>query len=236
MKQKSIRIAMGIICFVLALAITVQIRTMKLENSVVSQSFANDELKDSLLKWKEKYEKASEKLSESSKELENVRKTSTANESNAEEKTEQINKNNMLIGITKVKGEGVTVTLKDGIATLQSDDVSSLLIHDGDLREIVNELANAGAEAIEINGQRIVNSTYIMCAGNVILVNGEKISSPCVIKAIGNQASLYGALERAGGTIQQMRMNKVQVETKKVNNIEIAKYNGAITQKYMKTK
>ena len=52
MKQKSIRIAMGIICFVLALAITVQIRTMKLENSVVSQSFANDELKDSLLKWK----------------------------------------------------------------------------------------------------------------------------------------------------------------------------------------
>ena len=33
-----------------------------------------------------------------------------------------------------------------------------------------------------------------------------------------------------------MRMNKVQVETKKVNNIEIAKYNGAITQKYMKTK
>ena len=67
MKQKSIRIAMGIICFVLALAITVQIRTMKLENSVVSQSFANDELKDSLLKWKEKYEKASEKLSESSK-------------------------------------------------------------------------------------------------------------------------------------------------------------------------
>ena len=70
MKQKSIRIAMGIICFVLALAITVQIRTMKLENSVVSQSFANDELKDSLLKWKEKYEKSSEKLSESSKELE----------------------------------------------------------------------------------------------------------------------------------------------------------------------
>ena len=132
MKQKSIRIAMGIICFVLALAITVQIRTMKLENSVVSQSFANDELKDSLLKWKEKYEKASEKLSESSKELENVRKTSTANESNAEEKTEQINKNNILLGLTKVNGEGVTVTLKDGIATLQSDDVSSLLIHDGD--------------------------------------------------------------------------------------------------------
>lgn len=236
--KKSIgsRIGMGIVCFVLTLAITIQIKTMKMENSIVSQSFADDELKDSLLSWKEKYDKEVERLADSEKDLENMRKTSTTNISNSAEKTEKLKQNNLLLGLTKVKGDGIVITLKDAQSGSQIEDASNLIIHDGDLREIVNELANAGAEAIEINGERIVNSTYILCAGNVILVNGEKVSSPCTIKAIGQQEKLYGALERAGGTIQQMRMNKMPIEIKKTSNIEIAKYNGALTKKYMKTR
>lgn len=232
--SKSVRIAMGIVCFALALAVTIQVRTMKLENSVVSQSFASDELKDSLLQWKERYDRSVDKLAESSKELESVRKLAANNTSNSEEKTEILKRNNLLLGLTKVKGDGIVITLRDAQTTSQIEDASSLIIHDGDLRELVNELANAGAEAIEINGERIVNSTYILCAGNVILVNGEKISSPCTIKAIGQQEKLYGALERAGGTVQQMRMSNMPVEIKKVSNIEINKYSGAITKKYMK--
>lgn len=233
---KGVKIAMGIVCFVLTLAITIQIKTMKEESSIVSQTFASDELKDSLLKWKEKYDKEVEKLSESEKELENIRTMATTDVSDSTEKTEQLKKNNLLLGLTKVKGDGIVITLKDAQSSMQIEDASNLIIHDGDLREIVNELANAGAEAIEINGERIVNSTYILCAGNVILVNGEKISSPCIIKAIGQQEKLYGALERAGGTIQQMRMNKMPIEIKKTSNIEIDKYNGAITKKYMKAR
>lgn len=195
---RNVRIAMGIVCFVLTLAITIQIKTMRMENSVVLQSFADDELKDSLLSWKEKYDKEVEKLSESEKDLENMRKIATTNVSNSSEKTEKLKENNLLLGLTKVKGDGIVITLKDAQGGAQIEDPSNLIIHDGDLREIVNELANAGAEAIEINGERIINSTYILCAGNVILVNGEKISSPCTIKAIGQQEKLYGALERAG--------------------------------------
>lgn len=232
--SKSVRIAMGIVCFALALAVTIQIRTMKLENSVVSQSFASDELKDSLLQWKERYDRAVDKLTESGKELEKVRTLAANNTSNSEEKTEALKRNNLLLGLTKVRGDGIVITLRDAQVSNQIEDASSLIIHDGDLRELVNELANAGAEAIEINGERIVNSTYILCAGNVILVNGEKISSPCTIKAIGQQEKLYGALERAGGTVQQMRMSNMPVEIKKVSNIEINKYSGAITKKYMK--
>lgn len=234
--KKNIRIAMGIVCFALALAITVQIKTMKVENSIVSQNFANDELKDSLLQWKEKYDKSVDKLATSSKELETVRTLSGANTSNSSEKNETLKRNNLLLGLTKVKGDGIIITLKDAVTSTQIEDASRLIIHDGDLREIVNELANAGAEAIEINGERIVNSTYILCAGNVILVNGEKISSPCTIKAIGQQEKLYGALERAGGTVQQMRMSNLSVEIKKSSNVEINKYNGAITKKYMNVK
>ncbi len=198
MKNKSLKIGLGITCFVLALAITLQIRTMAIENSIVAQTFADDELKDSLLQWKEKYEKAAENLSKSNKELDVIRQSASTNASDSEEKAEQIKRNNLLLGLTDVTGKGIIIELADGKSNLQILDASALLIHDGNLRDIVNELSNAGAEAIEINGQRIVNSTYIICAGNVILVNGEKISSPCVIKAIGHQESLYGAVERAG--------------------------------------
>ena len=198
MKNKGLRIGLGITCFILALALTLQIRTMAIENSVVSQTFADEELKDSLLQWKEKYEKASESLAKSNKELDVIRQSASTNASDSEEKTAEIKKNNLLLGLTDVSGKGIVIELADGKSNIQILDASSLLIHDGNLRDIVNELANAGAEAIEINGQRIVNSTYIVCAGNVILVNGEKISSPCIIKAIGNQESLYGAVERAG--------------------------------------
>ncbi len=234
MKNKSLGIALGIVCFVLGLALTLQIRTMTIENSVVSQTFADDELKDSLLQWKEKYEKAVANLDASSKELDEIRQSATTNASNAEEKNARLKTNNLLLGTTNVQGNGIVIELADGKSTGMILDASNLLIHDGNLREIINELANAGAEAIEINGQRIVNSTYIMCAGNVILVNGEKISSPCTIKAIGQQERLLGAVGRAGGILQQLEMNDLSVNISKVSNIKINKFNGALTKKYMR--
>lgn len=54
-----------------------------------------------------------------------------------------------------------------------------------DIKSIVNELKNACSRAISTNGQRIVSTTSITCEGNVININGEKVSSPFVIKAIG---------------------------------------------------
>ena len=214
MKDKGLMIGLAITCFVLAFALTLQIRTMSIEDSVVSQTFADEELKDSLLQWKEKYEKASQDLDKSNKELDEIRQSASTNASDSEEKTAQIKKNNLLLGLTNVQGKGIVIELADGKTNIQMLDASSLLIHDGNLRDIVNELANAGAEAIEINGQRIVNSTYIVCAGNVILVNGEKISSPCVIKAIGNQESLYGAVERAGRNLAKYE-NEQSISTGK---------------------
>ena len=73
MKNTKAYISIAIICVVLATAITLQIRTMKKENSVVSQAFANSELKDSLLEWKEKSENAEKDLEKYAKEREEIR-------------------------------------------------------------------------------------------------------------------------------------------------------------------
>ena len=234
MKNKNAYIAIGIVCVVLGAALTVQIRTMQGENSAVAQAFANSELKDSLLEWKEKSENAEKDLEESIKKLEKLRDTSTANGNSSEEKQEELKKYNQILGLTDVTGEGIVMTVTDSAQSSTAIDMNNLIIHDSDLRSLVNELSNAGAEAISINDERIVSTTAITCAGNVILINGNKVGSPFTIKAIGNQASLYGAITRAGGYTYGLKARSIQVETKKVNNIQISRYTGALTQKYAK--
>ena len=234
MKNKNAYIAIGIVCVVLGAALTVQIRTMQGENSAVAQAFANSELKDSLLEWKEKSENAEKDLEESIKKLEKLRDTSTANGNSSEEKQEELKKYNQILGLTDVIGEGIVMTVTDSAQSSTAIDMNNLIIHDSDLRSLVNELSNAGAEAISINDERIVSTTAITCAGNVILINGNKVGSPFTIKAIGSQASLYGAITRAGGYTYGLKARSIQVETKKVNNIQISRYTGALTQKYAK--
>ncbi len=232
MKNKSAYIAIGIVCVVLAAAITVQVRTMQGENSAVSQAFANSELKDSLLEWKERSDNAEADLEQSVKRLEELRQTSTENGNSSAEKQEELKTYNQLLGLTDVTGEGITMTVTDSIQTNTAIDMNNLIVHDSDLRSLVNELANAGAEAISINDERIVNTTAITCAGNVILINGNKVGSPFTIKAIGNQESLYGAITRAGGYTYGLTARSIQVDTRKSDNVQISRYTGALSFKY----
>ena len=64
----------------------------------------------------------------------------------------------MLLGLTDVTGNGIQIKVEDSKVTLITEDISMYLVHDADLREILNELANAGAEAVEINGERIIDA------------------------------------------------------------------------------
>jgi len=233
MKNSKSCIGVAIVCIVLVAAITLQVRTMKMEGSIVSIDYANRGLRDNLLEWKEKAERAEKDLERSISELERVRQASSNNNNDSSEKQEQLKKYNKLLGLTDVTGTGITITVSDSNTESVSLDLSSLIIHDSDLRGLVNELANAGAEAISINNERIVNSTCITCAGNVIQINGNKVGSPFVIKAIGNQESLYGAITRAGGYTYALKARSIQVDSKKSNNIQITKFTGALTQKYI---
>ena len=104
-----------------------------------------------------------------------------------------------------------------------SINTSSYLVHDGNLVAIINELKSAGAEAISINNKRITSSTAITCAGNVIQINGEKVGSPFIIKAIGSKDLLYGELNKNGGTLYKLKKYGVLTDIKKMENVEIQK-------------
>jgi uncharacterized protein YlxW (UPF0749 family) len=200
MNKKVVSFILGIMCFILTYGICMQVKTIDSMNSTITTSTTQNKLRDSVLKMKEKYETAYKQSEELESKLEEARKTAVSNNTSLESLEEQINEANKLLGLTDVTGQGIIIKIADSDSYDANSvyDVSTLLVHDLDLIMIIEELKNAGAEAISINDQRIVSTTAIECDGNVIKINGEKIGSPFVIKAIGLPEYLAG-LQRPGG-------------------------------------
>ena len=238
MNKKWIPLILGIMCFILTLLISVQLKTVKNANKVAGTD-ANSELKTEVLIWKERYEEVYEVLQKAEEVLEIKREEATNNSNTSSNTQRQLKTLNALIGVIDVKGNGIVMTVADNNnVTSQTvgiyDNISNYLIHDRDLIMLVNELKNAGAEAISINDERIINTTSIACDGNVVLINGNKISSPFEIKAIGSQEALLGALQRPGGYLeQQLEGYGLVTKVEKQENITIYKYSGIINYKFL---
>lgn len=230
-------ITLGIVCFVLTIAIFVQIKTTNNSNSTVAQTMEENDLRDQVLRMKEKYDNIYAELQNATKKLEQVRENATKDDSEAKAKQEELRLNNMLLCQSDMTGEGVIITLKDG-TTNNSDVLSSLtatdvIVHNSDLLQIVNDLKNAGAEAISINGERIVQTSSITCEGIIIKINNKKLGSPYVIKAIGSSATLETSLSIPDGYLDIMKNDGVIVDIKKSDGLTVEKYDGVITTKYL---
>lgn len=232
MNKKKIALALGVMCFALTMSIVVQYKTISDANKVTGTT-VNGELKTEVLRWKERYEEAYEDLDELEKILEEKRKLATSNDKTSLELQKELRTLNALIGTIDVTGEGIIITLADNSnVTNQTigifDNISNYLIHDSDLIMLVNELKNAGAEAISINDERIINTTSITCDGTVVLVNGNKLSSPFTIKAIGSPALILGAIQRTGGLLEELYAYGLVSSVVQESAITIYKYSGVI--------
>lgn len=237
--KMKIAVAIGIMCMLLTSAILIQLTTIKEATKVVGTTYAAQQLKDEVLRWKDSYEKLYDELEIARVELEQTRQEVTTEDGRGKELEAELSNANKFLGLTEVTGTGVIITLSDNNDSTTKDselelNPSNLIVHDGDLRGIINELNNAGAEAISINGQRIVSTTAITCSGVVITINGVKINSPFEIRAIGSPENLF--IDRPGGYIEFIRNRGPNIEIKKSNEVVVAKYSGTIaTPKYMKT-
>lgn len=231
--KNKIALVLGIMCFALTAGICIQVKTVKNTSSTISQNYEENNLRAEVLKYKEKYDNLLKETEKVDSELQQEIEKATENNSELEEAKNQINDGNKIIGLTEVTGPGIVITVADSDidpnTVLNSSD---LLIHDSDILKIVNELKNAGAEAISINNQRVILTTSIICGGNIININGEKIGSPFEIKAIGSPEALAN-LSRPGGWLDILEDRGIKVSLKKSNSIDIPKYSGVLNFKYL---
>ncbi len=226
----TISIMAFLVTIMLVSCIFIQFRTVEETNSMGIESMREDELRQEVLSWKNKYNEVDEKLQSNNKKIEEYTNTIKNNQQLSELLDNELKEYNMLIGKTNVVGDGVVLNLVDNA---EMSFTASNLIY------LVNELKYAGAEAISINNQRIVNSTDIVGINNnqYILVNGERIVSPYEIKAIGSKDEFEKLLNFPDNGFVPFYKNKgYSIEMEFQSNIRINAYDKEITLKYLKDK
>jgi uncharacterized protein YlxW (UPF0749 family) len=105
-------------------------------------------------------------------------------------------------GMDPVHGPGLVVTLQDAQRDANGRfprDASpdDLVVHQQDIQAVLNAMWSAGAEAIQMQDQRIIGTSVPRCVGNTLLLNGRTYSPPYTITAIGNAAAMQAALAAA---------------------------------------
>ena len=127
-----------------------------------------------------------------------------------------------------MSGGGIVITIQDGSNQVK-DEFSKSLTHAADLRDIINLLWYSGAEAISVNGERIIYNTSIDCIVNTIMINNNNYVPPFTINAVGNKYDLYGAINSSKKLVDiKKRAAKKQIgfDMKMQDSINIKGYSG----------
>jgi uncharacterized protein YlxW (UPF0749 family) len=109
---------------------------------------------------------------------------------------QQLERQEATAGLSAVSGPAVSVTLDDAPSSVAADGVDAdlLVVHQQDIQAVVNALWSGGAEAMTIQGQRVISTTGIKCVGNTVVLHGVPYAPPYVIRALGDQNRLENAL------------------------------------------
>lgn len=237
MNKKIVTVILGIMCAVLSCGIAIQVRTIEGTGSIMSTNAQENELRDAVLKAKEKYDNLYADVESAEKKLEEERTNATENNTDLTSLENEIKSGNKILGLTEVTGNGLIITINDNQDISLNNwlaDPNLLIVHDADLISVVNELKNAGAEAISINEQRIVNTSEIVYVGNsIVYINQQRILSPYTIKAIGNQTYLESILLGNGGYVDELKKIGFDVDIERSNKISIPKYQKELAHKYI---
>ena len=221
-------ITIGIDCFVLALVMSMQFKIVNETDITSIENMRESELRAELANWKSKYEETNQQYEEVTAKIEEYKNNKQSNDETEKLVNGELEQVNQLLGKTDVQGEGIEITLRE------TDNEEISRITSDDLVLIINTLKGAGAEAISINDERIINMSDIVDINeSFIKVNGQRILAPYILKAIGNQSYMESALIGNGGPIDEMKKIGQDASVQKVNKIKIGKYNKDIKMKYI---
>jgi uncharacterized protein YlxW (UPF0749 family) len=104
----------------------------------------------------------------------------------------ELNQLKLVNGLLEVTGPGVVIVLDGALSAVE-------------LQDLVNELKNAGAEAIALNGHRLIARSVIISTGAGISIDATPISRPFVLQALGDADTILTAMTRKGGLLVSLQ-------------------------------
>jgi len=134
-----------------------------------------------------------------------------------------LNRLKVVNGLVEVWGPGVEVSVG---ARFQAEEA-----HD-----IINELRNAGAEALSLNGQRLIAGSILSQSQDRegLVLDGTTLSPPYVFQALGDVQTMEVALERKGGIIPLLRYTYPQsrINVLRVDRMVLPVYQGKYVYRF----
>ena len=216
------KVPITLVCLVLGIMLAVQFRTTAEISSTVRYQRVED-----IVRQITQVEKERDALLNEVRQLRESKTGGTA--------SEQIARIKAGAGLVPLEGPGVIVTMDESkVASTPGKNPNLFLIRDEDILKILNELRAAGAEAIAINGQRLVASSEVRTTGNGLSVNNKSIASPFEIRAIGEPSTLENALRLRGGAIETLQVWGIQISVKKETSLRVPAYNGVFRFEHAK--
>jgi uncharacterized protein YlxW (UPF0749 family) len=192
MKSRSAQLSLTILCFALGLLLMAQFRTQRMTSRALLSASSAEQLAiiSSLVENNARLREEMETLEEQLSEYQQATGRAVLGTL-----VEELNKVRIINGLVEVSGSGVEVSIDGPIGVL-------------DVQDLINELHNAGAEALTINGERLtLYSVVASTEDGAMTVNGTQLSRPYVLQAIGQPETMETALLRKGGLIATLERN-----------------------------
>ena len=225
----------GVVCLIMAFLVTLQIKSVMYNHATATEeSLRIDDLMKQLNDARIKNEKLSELNVSLRLDIQSFKDEAAENSDFSKTILAQLERAEIMAGMGEVEGDGLIITVKDSAYENTIDDPNNYIIHDTDLLTIINELCDAGAEAIALNNERIISTTEIRCAGATVSVNNNRYAQPFTIKAIGDPGNLENAILMRGGVYDTLTAWGIELEINKATDIKIPAYNGILNYKHAK--
>jgi uncharacterized protein YlxW (UPF0749 family) len=192
------QLIIGLLCMLLGVMLVTQFRTRRLAlqdvpTSASDQATFISQLYDSNAQLRSQ-------VSALSSEIARYEQGGTGSNSNYDSLVRDLQNLRMANGAVELIGPGVTIFVDGEVSVLE-------------LQDLVNELRNASAEAISVNGVRVVTrSALIEDEAAQIVIDRQLLSRPYRLEAIGDPDTLGPALQRKGGLIALLQAGNPSLE------------------------
>ena len=231
--DNKVKYVIAIVCLLFSFLIALQLKSVRINvDNGTALGERTEWLEEQLALERQKSESLSTQIAEYQEDLLLIENESVETEGYLKVLTKRLERAEMLGGLTQVHGPGVEVMIEDSTSKIDAGNAGAYLIHDIDLLRVINELRDAGAEAIDLNGERLLATSEIRCAGSTLSVNNARYSQPYVIRAIGDPTTLENALSMRNGVVDVLGLYGIKTSIVKKDELLIEAYDGEVQFKH----
>ena len=208
MHRRRNQVTIAAVAFVLGLLVVVQLRTQ--QSGAAFAGLSSQDLTVLVANLNARNDQLRREASNLQRELSTLTANADRGDASIDELRADLRRVRLYAGMDPAHGPGVVVIIRG-----PADGVS--------VEDLLNELRNAGAEALAIDGVRVVPGLLVAGAAGAVTVDGVRRDDPIELAAIGAPDKLTGSLTRSGGIIAQLAAThpEIIVEVTPVDTIAV---------------